>query len=205
MPGTNGGGNNRTYDRTGSGSLRQSYHVTNMSSPSTHSLPNLSPETILESDWPQSIRDAAMSALYPPSRMWQPQDAAIAEEISPNRTMYQAIANTPYSFYSRSLEMALPEMQYGAETLFDEYVSSVSSEQKSNVGVDNLDDIFGSVGSHETTASGSSIWSDRGSPSGVLQYHLIGTCTTDVIEKENLPIRLKTPRVPSLESSNVAR
>ena len=126
-----------------------------MSSPSTYSLPNLSPETLFESDWPPSIRDAAVNALYHPSQMWQPQDAAIAEEVSPNRTMYQAVATTPYSFHSRSLEMALPQMQYGVETFSDEYVSSVSSERNSNVGMDNFEDIFGSVGSHETTTSGS--------------------------------------------------
>ncbi|KAF1842733.1 uncharacterized protein K460DRAFT_133639 [Cucurbitaria berberidis CBS 394.84] len=197
-PGANGYDEHRTYDRAGHEPLQHSYHVPSIASPSTYRLTNISPEVIINPDWPPSIRQAAENAL------WSPYDTAIAQDTSPNETMYPAVAATPFSFYNQNFEMALPQMEYALELPSDDPLSPGSPGRNTNSAIDNSDDIFSLINSNDTagsrTSGGSSIWSDHGSPSGTLEYHLIGTrTTTDVSETENLPVRTETHRTTQLD------
>lgn len=89
-------------------------------------------------DWPPSIHEAVDNAYNAPSQILQPQDAAVVlGNEYPRETPHQTMPNLSLSFYGRSLESALPQMQFGIDAFLDDPDPIVDPEMDTNLVVDN--------------------------------------------------------------------
>jgi hypothetical protein len=107
-----------------------------------HNSCELSADMFAMPEWPPSIRAAAKNVRRQSTHYNITQDDTASLTAYPGNERGQAAANAPFSFHNRSLQLALPQMQYELEVASEDSFNRLSSLQRADSAMGSLDDLF---------------------------------------------------------------
>jgi hypothetical protein len=170
-------------------------------------------------DLPPSLRAAAADVRLVPTYPYSTRYLAVTENVHSNDTSDQAAASAPLSFHNRSLQLALPQMQYEVQGFPDDaFPAALSLSARADSAIGGYDEISIFEG-FEDSRLDTSRYDDslRGQdPADIrsverrdertprpdpLQYHLIQTKSSRVHFKDSAP----TPTPPHNRSEAAPR